>query len=136
ALPISVIIALQALAVPLYVPILFGDKWEPVVLIVSILCLSATTRSCYDLAAQMLRAGGLQMAELVASCIFTLVLLAVFAIALPSGLLTGVTVLATGTVAMQFIFVVWARRRISLHIAGIDGDERGVGERAARVGHA
>lgn len=112
ALPISALIALQALAVPYYVPLLFGDKWNSVVLIVSILCLSATTRSCFDLASQLLRAGGLQNQEFVASTIFTVLLLASFATALPFGLLAGVTVLCIGSVSMQLIFAIWARQRI------------------------
>ncbi|MFT7577947.1 MAG: O-antigen/teichoic acid export membrane protein, partial [Alphaproteobacteria bacterium] len=117
ALPISAIIALQALAVPYYVPLLFGDKWDSVVLIVSILCLSATTRSCFDLSAQLLRAGGLQNQEFAASTLFTITLLSTFAVALLFGLLTGVTVLCISSVAMQLAFAFWARRRIRIHMA-------------------
>lgn len=119
ALPISAIIALQALAVPLYVPLLFGEKWNAVVLIVSVLCLSATTRSCFDLSAQLLRAGGLQAQEFYVSLAFTVVLLSSFAAGLPFGLLTGVTVLCAGTVLMQLLFAVWARQRIAAHIGSI-----------------
>ncbi|MFY0615236.1 MAG: oligosaccharide flippase family protein [Hyphomicrobiaceae bacterium] len=132
ALPISAIIALQALAVPLYVPLLFGDKWDSVILIVSVLCLSATTRSCFDLSAQLMRAGGLQSQEFAASMAFTIVLLATFAAALPFGLLTGVTVLCVGTIVMQILFALWARYRIRRHIessglvAETDAINRGV----------
>lgn len=121
ALPICAIIALQALAVPLYVPVLFGEKWDAAIVIVSVLCLSATTRSCFDLSAQLLRAGGLQAQEFVVSLGFTVVLLALFAAALPFGLLAGVSVLCVATILMQALFAVWARRRIAAHVqAGAD----------------
>lgn len=119
ALPISVVILLQALAVPFYVPLLFGDKWAGVVLIVSILCLSASTRPCYDLAAQLMRAGGLQNKEFLASMVFTFALLATFAAALPFGLLSGVTVLCLVSVVMQLVFAIWARRQIRMHILSV-----------------
>ena len=117
ALPISGVIVLQSLAVPIYVPLLFGEKWQPVVLIVSILCVSAATRPCFDLAAQMMRAAGQQDREFVASCAFTFVMLATFAAALPFGLLTGVVVLCIGTVIMQFVFAFWARRLVVARLA-------------------
>ncbi len=133
ALPICAIIAVQAVAVPFYVPLLFGEKWNSVIVIVSVLCLSATTRSCFDLSAQLLRAGGLQTQEFVVSMAFTIVLLTTFAAGLPFGLLTGVTVLCVGTIAMQLLFALWARRRITAHIqsgaahaepAAADGNRR------------
>ena len=112
ALPISALIAVQALAVPLYVPVLFGEKWNSAVMIASILCLSATTRPCFDLSAQLLRAAGLQAQEFVASLTFTILLLATFAVALPFGLSSGVMVLCVGTIAMQTLFALWARRQV------------------------
>lgn len=113
ALPISGIIVLQALCVPVYVPILFGEKWEPVVLIVSVLCISAATRASFDLSAQLLRAANLQTREFIASSLFTLTVLGIFAAALPFGLLTGSIVLCVGTLAMQIAFAVWARQRVA-----------------------
>ena len=133
ALPISAIITLQALAVPLYVPLLFGDKWDSVILIVCVLCLSATTRSCFDLSAQLMRAGGLQSQEFVASMVFTVVLLSLFAVALPFGLLSGVTMLCVGTISMQILFALWARQRIRQHIeSGGQATEAGPTGRGVR----
>jgi PST family polysaccharide transporter len=116
-LPIGLIIIVQAAFVPIYVPILFGDKWSSEIVIVGVLCLSAATSACYDLAAQLLRAGGMQGPEFRASALFTFMLLVSFAIALPFGLLPGVIVLCAGTVSMQAGFAFWARWRIRNHLA-------------------
>jgi len=129
ALPISGIIILQAIFVPIYVPLLFGAKWESVVLIVSILCVSAATRASFDLSAQLLRAGGLQTREFMASGLFTFVLLGIFAAALPFGLLTGAIVLCIGTLGMQIAFAIWARQRVVAFIARTPANASGIDER-------
>lgn len=122
ALPICAIIALQALAVFVYVPLLFGAKWEPMTTVVAVLCLSAATRSCFDLSAQLLRAGGMPNQEFRASGLFTLFLLGTFAVALPYGLLTGVTVLCVVTISLQILFAIWARRKVTTNTNAMQTD--------------
>ena len=109
ALPICALIALQALAIIVYVPLLFGDRWTPYVPVVAVLCLSAVTKPCSDLAAQLLRAAGKPGLELGGTLVHTTVLLAMFAAFLPFGLITGVIVLASVTISLQAAFAVWAR---------------------------
>jgi len=116
ALPIAVLITLQSAAVFVYVPILFGERWEPYTLIVAILALSATTNPVYDLSVHLLRAAGLPTSEMTASTLFTAVFMGAFALALPFGLAHGVAVLALTTITLQIIFAAWARWRVLNHL--------------------
>ena len=112
ALPISGVIVLQAVAIFVYVPLVFGAKWQPYAPVVAVLCLSAATKSCSDLAAQLLRAAGMPGLELRASIIFTAVLLGAFAVALPFGLLSGVIAIAAVSISLQVAFAFWARSKV------------------------
>ncbi len=112
ALPISGLILLQSLAIFFYVPLLFGEKWLPYAPVVAVLCMSAATKSCSDLAAQLLRAAGMPGMELRASIIFTAVLLGAFAVALPFGLMIGVIVIAVVSITLQAAFAFWARAKV------------------------
>ncbi len=131
AVPITLLIGLQALAVFVYVPLLFGEKWTPMVPIVAVLCLSAATKSWHDLSAQALRASGLPGQELIASVLFTVVLLASFSLGLMHGLLTGVVVLSVATITMQLAFTAWARSAVVRHLV----DDR-IGARVPAAGLA
>ena len=112
ALPIGLVICAQAAAVFVYVPILFGARWQPYVGIVAILALSAAAKPSYDLSAQLLRAAGMPALELAGSLVVTVLLLGSFAAALPFGLVAGVTALSVATLAVQPMFAVWSRRRV------------------------
>jgi O-antigen/teichoic acid export membrane protein len=112
ATPISGIILAQALAVFIYVPLLFGPRWAPMTMIVAVLCLSAATKAWYELGAQLLRAAGMPTRELMASCVFTAAFLASLALGLQFGLLAGVTLLSITTVSMQILFASWARHQV------------------------
>ncbi len=114
AMPISLLIIVQAVAVPYYVPVLFGAKWEPMTMVVAVLCLSAATKSWHDLSTQLLRAAGKPGVELVANVAFTIVFLAFLTLGLCYGLLAGVTMLTIATVTLQLLFAAWARRQIGL----------------------
>lgn len=118
ALPITGLIGLQSLAVFGYVPLLFGDKWAPMTPVVAVLCLSAATKSWHDLSAQMLRAAGLPGYELLASALFTAVMLGSFSLGLTQGLLFGVAMLSIATIAMQLTFTAWARRIVARRLDG------------------
>ncbi len=113
ALPICALVTLQSLAIFVYVPLCFGAKWIPVTPVVAVLCMSAVTKPCSDLAAQLLRAAGFTMLELKASFVFTVVLLTLFAAALTYGLFTGVVVIAIVSVSLQALFAAWARARVA-----------------------
>ena len=115
ALPICALVAVQAFAIVYYVPLLFGEKWQPYVPIVAVLCLSAATKPCFDLASQLLRAAGLPGAELRGSAVFTVVLLALFAAALPFGLQAGAIVIAIVSVTLQAAYAIWARAQVVKH---------------------
>ena len=112
ALPICVLVSLQASAIVVYVPLFFGAKWQPFVPIVMVLCLSAVTKPCSDLAVQLLRAAGMPGLELRASLVFTAALLASFALALPYGLMPGVIVIAVVSITLQAAFAWWARNQV------------------------
>lgn len=112
--PISALITVQAIAITVYVPILFGAKWEPFVPLVAVLCVSAIAKPCFDLASQLLRAAGMTKREVKGSFFFTAALLIPFAIALRlGGLMPGVLVIAGVTIALQVSFAFWARHRIA-----------------------
>lgn len=113
ALPISAIILVQAMAVYVYVPLLFGEKWASVVPVVAVLCLSATTKAFADLSTQLLRAAGLPGRELQAMALFTIVVLGSFAAGLSQGLLAGVAVLAVVSIVAQLALTSWARRQVA-----------------------
>ena len=113
ALPICLLVSLQAAAIDLYVPLFFGAKWQPFVPVVMMLCLSAVTKPCSDLAVQLLRAAGMPGLELKASMIFTAALLVSFALALPYGLMPGVIVIAIVSLSLQAAFAWWARTQVA-----------------------
>ncbi len=135
ALPITVLIGLQSLAVFVYVPLLFGQKWEPMTAIVAVLCLSAATKAWHDLSIQLLRAAGLPGYELIASALFTIVLLGSFSVGLTQGLLVGVAMLSITTISMQLTFTAWARRVVVRRLAVMtaDGGAAADGFAAGRV---
>lgn len=118
ALPISVLIGVQSLAVFTYVPLLFGEKWAPMTIVVAVLCFSASTKPWHDLSVQLLRAAGLPGYELIAGAMFTVILLGSFGLGLTHGLLAGVTMLSIATISMQLAFTVWARGIVVRHMTG------------------
>ncbi|MEZ5850148.1 MAG: oligosaccharide flippase family protein [Hyphomicrobiaceae bacterium] len=111
ALPIAALIALQAALVSVYVPVLFGARWEPHLPIVAVLCLSAVSKPFFDLSCQLLRATGRPGLELQGSLALSLAMLSAFAVALPFGLMAGVVTLAVVALVLQVVFTAWARSR-------------------------
>ncbi len=112
ALPISALVTLQSMAIFIYVPLCYGEKWTAATPVVAVLCMSAVTKPCSDLAAQLLRAAGLTVLELKASFVFTAVLLALFAAALPQGLFASVGIIAIVSISWQALFAAFARARV------------------------
>lgn len=112
--PICSLITFQAVAISFYVPILFGEKWEPYVPMVAILCVSAVSKPCFDLASQLLRAVGMTKRELKGSFFFTCALLVPFAVTLKlGGLMPGIVALACVTISLQLAFAYWTRHRVA-----------------------
>ena len=83
---ISGAVVLQALAAPIYVPLLFGAGWEGLSGVVSILCLAAIPGVVWSGAAQWLRAHDRPQLELVVTLAMTLALVANTALLAPHGL--------------------------------------------------
>ncbi|WP_010140163.1 oligosaccharide flippase family protein [Oceanicola sp. S124] len=89
---IAPVVVLQALAAPLYVPLLFGAGWGDIDLVVSILCLAAIPGVVWSAAAQWLRAHDKPQTEFLATAMMTFALMANTALLAPYGL----TAIATG----------------------------------------
>lgn len=101
ALPCATIIALQAALSLLYVPVVFGARWDAVAWLVAVLCASAIPKPLFDSASQLLRAAGQPRTEFLASANLTAVSLAALAIALPYGLATGIIAQSLAAIVFQ-----------------------------------
>jgi lipopolysaccharide exporter len=86
----------QALLAPIYVPILFGDGWDGISDVVSILCLAAIPGTLWSAAAGWLRVQNRAQTELVVTIAMTGALIANTAIMAPFGL----TAIATGYLSL------------------------------------
>lgn len=107
--PIGALIGCQALAAFVYVPWVFGQRWQSAVPLVAMLCASAITRPAFEASAQLLRAAGLPAFELTGSLVFSCLYLGLFAAFLPLGLTAGIAALAVSAFVLQALFAVWAR---------------------------
>lgn len=83
---IAPVVVLQALAAPLYVPLLLGARWSGTEGIVSILCLAAIPNMVWSAAAQWLRAEGRPQIELGLTLVLAAALAANTALMAPFGL--------------------------------------------------
>lgn len=110
---IAALIGLQALAALLYVPIVFGARWEGAAGLVALLCASAISRPFADASAQAMRAGGMAGKELRWAIFGTAAYLGCFAAALPFGLPVAVVVLAITATLLQLAFAAAARRALA-----------------------
>ena len=92
-------VVLQALAAPYYVPVLFGDGWDGISDVVSILCLAAIPGVIWSAAAQWLRTHGRPHVEFAVTVGMTLALIANTALLAPFGL----TAIAWGYLAIAIV---------------------------------
>lgn len=120
AWPVCMIIAVQAALTTLYVPIMFGERWAHVAVLVQLLCLSALAKPLADVSGQMLRAAGLQTFDFAASTGTMLLCLGAFALALPMGLTKGIMVLAATTVALQLLYAAVAYKMLANLAEGVE----------------
>lgn len=91
-------VVLQALAAPIYVPILFGAGWDGLSEVVSILCLAAIPGVIWSAAAQWLRADNRPQREFAVTAAITAALILNTALLAPYGLTAvaiGYLILAT-----------------------------------------
>lgn len=95
---ITPVVVLQAILAPWYVPILFGDGWDGLSTIVSILCLVAIPTTLWSATAGWLRATGRPQIELSVTIVLTLALMLNTFLLAPMGLVavaSGYAVVAT-----------------------------------------
>lgn len=110
AAPIAGVIVLQACLAPVYVPLLFGQRWGDVAWLVGVLCLAAACKVFADACAQALRASGVPQLEFAGIFAITCLSLAALAIGLQTGLAGGVVALAICNGVVQLAFAILARR--------------------------
>ena len=101
---IAPVVVLQALAAPYYVPVLFGDGWDGIDDVVSILCLAAIPSVIWSAAAQWLRSNERPQAEFWVTVLLTASLIANTALLAPYGL----TAIATGYLVIATVVQVGA----------------------------
>ncbi|MGE3918048.1 MAG: oligosaccharide flippase family protein [Hyphomicrobiaceae bacterium] len=107
-LPLSAIIALQAAAAFLYVPLVFGQRWQHAVPLVALMCASAVSKPLYDAACQLLRAVAQPRLELAGALLLTVASLSALTVGLQVDLSTGVTTYAGAVFALQAALSSWA----------------------------
>lgn len=101
---VTPIVVLQALLAPIYVPIVFGEKWADIAGIVSILCLAAIPTLIWAAASQWMRAENRPEVELYVTIALTLALLITTAFLAPYGL----TAIAWGYLAVSTVIQIAA----------------------------
>ncbi len=111
-LVIAGLIALQAAATFLYVPLVFGERWAFATPLVALLCLSAVSKPLGDASVQLLRASGRTGDEAKAALVFTVLQLSILAAALTTSLTAGIIALAIVALSFQTGFAIWARARV------------------------
>ncbi len=101
---ITPVVILQAIAAPIYVPILFGADWDGISDVVGILCLIAISTTLWSACASWLRSTDRAHVEFSVTLLLTLSLVATTAILAPHGLVT----IATGYLIVATAIMVTA----------------------------
>lgn len=113
------LVMLQVSLAPLYVPIVFGQKWvdQGAVPLLIVICLSALSRPFAKAASMLFRTIGLPQVDLNWSLGFTLCLALAVLVGTHYGILgVAVAVMATHLL-LQPLYFLWARRVVLLHPA-------------------
>lgn len=108
------LVILQSSLAPLYVPIVFGQKWveRGAVPILILICLSALSRPFANAAAMLFRAVGLPQLDLRWNLFFTAVLALAILFGTQFGILgVAIAVMATHLL-LQPLYLLWARHRV------------------------
>lgn len=112
ALVIVPLILLQSSMAPLYVPIVFGQKWTTAIPILILICLSALPRPFFNAAVQVLNAVDRTHITLYGEIVFTFIFAFSVLLAIKWGIFwVAAAVLASHIVVMP-IFSVWATRYV------------------------
>ncbi|MEM6613625.1 MAG: lipopolysaccharide biosynthesis protein [Cyanobacteria bacterium P01_C01_bin.72] len=111
---------LQSSLAPIYVPIVFGEKWIPAIPVLILICLSAIPRPFADSASQLLIAVDKPQIDLLWNVIFTFL----FAIALLIGVQwqsigVATTVLIIHTVCLP-LFAIWATQFVFKSFSAVE----------------
>ncbi|AFY27559.1 lipopolysaccharide biosynthesis protein [Cyanobium gracile] len=113
------LVAVQASLAPLYVPIVFGQKWvdRGAVPILIIICLSALSRPFANAASMLFRSINLPQVDLWWNLGFTLVLAVAVMVGAQHGIIgVAVAVMATHLL-LQPLYALWARRVVLIRPA-------------------
>ncbi|MCP9773224.1 lipopolysaccharide biosynthesis protein [Synechococcus sp. Tobar12-5m-g] len=113
------LVTLQASLAPLYVPIVFGQKWvdRGAVPILIVICLSALSRPFANAASMLFRSIGLPQVDLIWNLGFTLCLAVSVFVGTHYGIFgVAVAVMATHLL-LQPLYALWAWRVVLLHPA-------------------
>lgn len=106
------LVLLQSCLAPLYVPIIFGQKWINAIPILMIVCLSAIPRPFAEAAGQLLQAVDKPYINLYWNLIFTVIFSLILLFTVKLGILwVAVSVLVTHLIALP-IFTIYASRYV------------------------
>lgn len=116
AIIIIPLVLLQSSLAPIYVPIVFGEKWIPAIPVLMLICLSAIPRPFSQASSQLLTAVGRPNLDLWWNIGFTLI----FILSLLVGVSWGSIGVATAVLLVHFITIplfVWLASRYALRIS-------------------
>ncbi|MGB6298837.1 MAG: lipopolysaccharide biosynthesis protein [Rivularia sp. (in: cyanobacteria)] len=106
------LVLLQSSLAPLYVPVVFGEKWIKAIPILMIICLSAIPRPFAEAAGQLLQAVDKTHLNLYWNVIFTVIFTICLLIVVKWGILSvAVSVLISHFIALP-IFTIWASKYV------------------------
>lgn len=112
ALIVVPLVVLQSSLAPLYVPIVFGQKWVEAIPILILICLSAVPMSFARAASQLLQAVDKSHIDLYWNIIFTGIFAAALLLAMQGGIYwVAAAVLISQAVALP-IFTIWVSRLV------------------------
>lgn len=113
-------VLLQSCLAPIYVPIVFGEKWANAVPILILICLSAIPRPFSEAASQLLIAFGQPNLDLRWNMIFTFVFIAALLIGVKWGAIgVAMAVLIVHLTCMP-LFTIWATRYVFNRIKALE----------------
>lgn len=110
-LPLSSVIAVQAAASLIYVPVLFGNRWAFAAPLVALMCLSALMKPLYDASCQALRARGETRRELIGASLLSVWVLAALGLGLSSDIHTAIACFSAANILGHTLFAFYAMRR-------------------------
>lgn len=110
ALPVlTIVFFMQALAAPIYVPLVFGEQWGKAASIVAILCVAGGPRLLWDSVVQLARSEGRTTAELFGTIALTGLSLTALVAGAQNGLLTAAVAMTATAILTQLILSAWLR---------------------------